>query len=58
MNDVEEYASMYMQLLFMGIDYLDYYEVYSSVSFEDIKARFEQHFIRDNAALSVVMPVD
>ena len=58
MNDVEDYASMYMQLLFMGIDYLDYYEVYSSVSFEDIKARFEQHFIRDNAALSVVMPVD
>ena len=58
MNDVEDYASMYMQLLFMGIDYLDYYEVYSSVSFEDIKSRFEQHFIRNNAALSVVLPVD
>ena len=57
MNDVEDYAGMYMQLLFMGIDYLDYYEVYKTVTFEDIKSRFDKHFIRDNAALSVIWPV-
>lgn len=58
MNDVEDYASMYLQLLFMGIDYLDYHEVYNEINFEDIKKRFEQHFIHDNAALSVIWPVE
>lgn len=57
MNDVEDYAVTYMQMLFSGIDYLDYYEVYKSITFEDIKARFKQHFVRERAALSIVWPV-
>ena len=58
MNDVEDYASSYLQFLFMGIDYFDYYDVYNEISFEDAVKRFEQHFVRDNAALSVVFPVE
>ncbi|MDO5398943.1 MAG: pitrilysin family protein [bacterium] len=58
MNNVEDYGTMYIQLLFMGIDYLDYYDVYNEINFEDITKRFEQHFIRDNAALSVVWPIE
>jgi predicted Zn-dependent peptidase len=58
MNDVEDYAGTYLQLLFMGIDYLDYYEVYNSITFDDIKSRFDDHFVRENSALSVVWPVE
>ncbi len=56
-NDIENYAGLYMQLLFMGIDYFDYYDVYKTVTFEDVKARFDGHFKREFAALSVVNPV-
>ncbi|MGN0181170.1 MAG: EF-P 5-aminopentanol modification-associated protein YfmH [Candidatus Ornithomonoglobus sp.] len=56
-NDIEDYAGLYMQLLFTGIDYFDYYDVYKTVTFEDIKARFDEHFKREYAALSVVNPV-
>lgn len=56
-NDIEGYAGTFMQLLFMGIDYFDYYDVYKTVTFEDIKARFKEHFNRETAALSVVKPV-
>lgn len=57
LNDVEDYAGTYLQLTFMGIDYLDYYDIYKSITFADVKARFEQHFVRENSALSVIYPV-
>lgn len=57
-NDIENYAGTFMQLLFMDIDYFDYYEVYKTVSFEDVKQRFKTHFRRDLAALSVVNPIE
>lgn len=57
-NDIEEYAGIFMQLLFMGIDYFDYYSVYKTVTFEDIKKRFEEHFRREYSALSVVKPME
>ncbi|MGN1115826.1 MAG: EF-P 5-aminopentanol modification-associated protein YfmH [Candidatus Ornithomonoglobus sp.] len=56
-NDIEDYAGLYMQLLFMGIDYFDYYDAYKAVTFEDVKSRFNEHFKREYAALSVVNPV-
>ncbi|MGN0150321.1 MAG: EF-P 5-aminopentanol modification-associated protein YfmH [Clostridia bacterium] len=56
-NDVEDYATAFMQMLFMDIDYFNYYDVYTSVTFEDVVKRFEQHFRKENSALSVVNPI-
>lgn len=57
LNDIDDYAVTFMQLLFMGIDYFDYYDVYKTVTFEDVEKRFKQHFKRENAALSVIKPL-
>ncbi len=56
-NDVEEYAATFMQLKFMDIDYFNYYDVYKSVTFEDVKKRFAEHFRKELSVLSVVNPV-
>lgn len=56
-NDIEGYACTFMQLLFMGIDYFDFYDVYKTVTFEDVVKRFEEHFKREYSALSVVNPL-
>ena len=56
-NDIENYAVTFLQLQFMGIDYFDYYYVYKTVTFEDVKNRFNEHFRRENAALSVIRPL-
>lgn len=56
-NDVEDYAVTFMQHLFMGIDYFNYYDVYKTVTFEDVKNRFDEHFVKERSALSVVNPV-
>ncbi|MGN0107945.1 MAG: EF-P 5-aminopentanol modification-associated protein YfmH [Hominilimicola sp.] len=56
-NDVEDYAVTFMQHLFMGIDYFNYYDVYKTVTFEDVKKRFDEHFVKERSALSVVNPV-
>ena len=41
----------------MNIDYSDYGEVYASVTFDDVKRRFEEHFKKENSALSAVNPI-
>ena len=56
-NDIEDLATTFMQYLFMGVDYFNYYDVYNSVTFEDIKNRFDNHFTAENSALSVVKPL-
>lgn len=56
-NDVENYAVTFIQYLFMGIDYFNYYDVYNSITFEDIKKRFNEHFVKERSALSVINPV-
>lgn len=57
-NDVEDYAGTFMQFLFMNVDYWHYYDVYKTVTFEDIKKRFENHFDETYSALSVIKPVE
>ena len=42
---------------FKGIDYFDYYDVYKEVTFDDVKKRFKEHFVKENSALSVVKPI-
>jgi len=56
-NDIEDFAHTFLTDSFMDINYLDYYEVYKDVSFEDVKNRFMEHFDKDYSALSVVSPV-
>lgn len=56
-NDVEGYAHGFMTLLFTDVDYTNYYDVYKSITFEDIKKRFKEHFVRERSVLSVINPV-
>lgn len=56
-NDIEEFAHEFISMNFVGIDYFDYYSVYSKVSFEDVQSRFKEHFNAERSALSVVQPV-
>ncbi len=57
LNDVEDFASSFIRMEFMDIDYFNYYDVYKTVTFEDTEKRFKEHFKKENAALSVVNPV-
>ncbi|MCH5184539.1 MAG: insulinase family protein, partial [Oscillospiraceae bacterium] len=56
-NDVEGYAHGFMTLLFTDIDYTHYFDVYKTITFEDVKKRFDEHFVRERSVLSVVKPV-
>lgn len=57
LNDVEDYSVSFLQSIFKNINYLDYYDVYQTVTFEDVVNRFNTHFVREHAALSVVNPI-
>ncbi len=57
-NDIEDLATTFMQYLFMGVDYFNYYDVYSAVTFEDIEKRFNEHFKDEYSALSVINPLE
>lgn len=56
-NDIEDYANIFMRMLFMDIDYFNFIEAYKSVTFEDVEKRFNEHFVKERSALSVVNPV-
>lgn len=56
-NDIEDYGSTFLQMLFMGIDYFDYYKAYKSVTFSDVKNRFDKLFKRENSAIMVIKPL-
>lgn len=56
-NDVEDYASEFLRMSFMDIDYFNYYNVYKTVTFEDVEKRFKNHFNTKRAALSVINPI-
>lgn len=57
-NDIEDYAHTFLSYSFMDIDYFDFYDVYKTVTFEDVQNRFMQHFDEKYAALSVINPVE
>ena len=56
-NDVEDYAVTFLQMLFMDIDYFNFYDVYKTITFEDVQKRFEEHLVKEHSALSVINPV-
>lgn len=56
-NSVDDYACDFLQFKFMDIDYFNFYDVYKDVTFDDVTKRFEEHFIKEKAALSVINPV-
>ena len=45
-------------MIFMDIDYTDYYKVYKDVTFDDVKKRFCEHFDEKYAVLSVIEPME
>lgn len=56
-NDIGGFAHRFIALNFMDIDYTEYYNVYKNITFEDVKKRFEKHFDKEYAVLSVVEPM-
>lgn len=56
-NDIEDLAVTFMQYLFMDVDYFNYYDVYKTITFDDIKNRFKNHFKSEYSALSVIKPL-
>lgn len=55
-NDVEDYAHTFIQMKLMGVDYFEFPEAYSEISFEDIQNRFKNHFVKERSVLSVINP--
>ena len=56
-NDIEDFSHSFLQDIFKGINYFNYYDVYKEITFEDIEKRFLEHFKKEYSALSVVFPV-
>lgn len=54
-DNIAGFSHTYMSLKMMDIDYIeDYYEVYKSITFEDVKKRFDEHFDKKYFVMSVV----
>lgn len=57
LNDVEDYGGDMLRLLFMDINYFDFADAYKEVTFEGVQKRFDEHFVKERSALSVVKPI-
>lgn len=55
-NSIEGYAHTFLTLSFVDINYLDYYDEYEKITFEDIENRFKQQFNNDLCVMSVIKP--
>ena len=55
-NDIESYAHTFLTMSFLDINYLDYFDEYKSVTFDDVKKRFIEQFDNDYSVLSVIYP--
>lgn len=53
----DDNAETFCELKLMGVDYFNYSDIYNSVTFEDIQKRFENHFVSERSAMSVVKPL-
>ncbi|TYQ13050.1 UNVERIFIED_CONTAM: putative Zn-dependent peptidase [Acetivibrio alkalicellulosi] len=57
LNSVERVSHMFMSVYFKHVNLFDYIEVYDNISFEYLENVFNEHFVVDNLALSVVKPI-
>lgn len=57
-NDIENFAHSFLTESFKDINYLDYYDAYREITFEDIEKRFKEHFDKNFSALSIVNTVE
>lgn len=57
-NSVEGLSNTMVSDLFKGINIFEYSAIMDSITLNDIKARFNEHFTRKNCVLSVVRPYD
>lgn len=55
-NSTDGISNEFLSCLFHGYDMLDYPEIISSVTMEDINARFEKTFFDDRIVLSKIIP--
>lgn len=56
-NSVERISHSFISVYFKGVNMFDYLHVYDKISFDYISEVFEEHFNRDNLAISVIKPV-
>lgn len=56
-NNIEDFAHQFLSDSFVDIDYFSYYDVYKTITFEDVKKRFSEHFDKNYSAISIVNPV-
>lgn len=57
-NSVEKLANTFVANLFRNINLFDYIQTYESITFNDVKERFTNHFKIDNMSLSVIKPYE
>lgn len=57
-NNIEDFAHQFLQDSFMDIDYFRYYDVYKTITFEDVRKRFSEHFDKNYSAISIVNPIE
>ncbi len=56
-NSTEDIANEFLTHIFRGFDMLDYPQVISSVTLEDVTARFNADFVEERMVLSKVLPI-
>ncbi len=56
-NSIEDFAHQFLSDSFIDIDYFRYYDVYKTITFEDVKKRFMEHFDKNYSAISIVNPI-
>ena len=57
-NSTEEIANEFIADIFRGYDMLEYPDIISSVTMEDIRRRFESDFLEERCVLSKILPLD
>ena len=53
-NDIEDFSHSFLSNIMRDINYLNYYDVYKTITFEDVQKRFFEHFNKEYSVLSVV----
>lgn len=57
-NSVEGISNTMVSDLFKNINIFDFPRIFSSISFDDVTKRFENHFKTDNYVISIIEPIE